>query len=621
MNIHPSYNSDASQVVPSTWQGCDTMAKLFRHQAARFADRIAHREKDKGVWKSFTWRDYYDNAKLIALALHELGLKRGDSISILSEDRREWLYFDMAAICLGAIPSGVYTTDSAAQLAYLVTNSDSKFLIVENDEQLDKFLETRDDMPGLIKVIVIERDGLRGFADDKVMFLDQLLAIGRDAEKRDPGLFDAEIDKSKPEDVRMLIYTSGTTGKPKGAMITHANILFQINSLDLVFPGRPQDEQLCFLPLCHVLERLFSVETQLAYGCLVNFAESPETVFDNLREVSPQVFVAVPRLWEKIFSRLQIMRKEATPIGRWALDQAVAAGMRRAEYLAEGRPVPAGLSLTYRFWDFAVLANLRRMIGMGRLRRGSTGAAPISPELIRWFWGIGVPVLEGFGQTETAGVATINTFEHNKISTIGRTMPGAETRIAPDGEILVKGPNVFKGYWKDPAKTAETFTADGWLKTGDVGRMDNEGFFTITGRLKDIIITAGGKNITPAELESALKFSPYISDAVVIGDKRKYLTCLIMIDQENVENYAQERRIPFNDFASLCAAPEVVALIGEEVAKVNKEFARVEQVKDFRLINVLLTAEDEELTPTMKLKRGFVEKKHGALIETMYSAA
>lgn len=603
------------------WLGCSTIAALFRRQCKHFGARTAHREKHLGVWKSSSWNDYLERVRLICLALIEMGLKRGDVISILSEDNKEWFYFDMAAVCAGAIPSGVYTTDSAGQLAYLVNDSGTRFLILENDEQLDKFLEARDDMPGLVKAIVLDREGLRDFRDDQVLFLDDVYALGRKALEAHPERFDQEIDKARPDDVRMLIYTSGTTGKPKGAMITHANILYQLNAVSQVLPGRDTDEQLCFLPLCHVLERLFSVETQLAVGSTINFAESPETVFDNLREVSPHVFTAVPRLWEKIFSRLQILRKEATPLGRWAFDRAVAAGMRRADHVIEGGRAPLSVEMVYRIWDLLVLGNLRRMIGMDRLRRGTTGAAPISPELLRWFWAIGVPFYEGFGQTECAGVATLNWPGNNKVGTIGKNLPGVETRISQDGEILLRGPHVFKGYWNNPQKTAETVTADGWLRTGDVGREDNQGFFTITGRIKDIIITAGGKNITPAEIESALKFSPYISDAVVIGDKRNYLTCLIMIDQENVENFAQEKRIPFGDFASLCAAPEVVALIGEEVARVNKQFARVEQIKDFRLINILLTAEDEELTPTMKLKRSFVESKHAALIDQMYSQA
>ena len=619
MNIRLDVEKLERETDYGSYLGCTTMAQLFRHQCKRYGKRTAHREKDLGIWNAYSWEDYYTRAKYLGLAMRKLGLKRGEVVSILSEDNKEWLYFDMASTCMGAIPSGVYTTDSAQQLSYLVNDSATTVLVVENDEQLDKFLEVRDEMPGIKKVIVIDNEGLRDFNDKKVLFLDEVYEIGKREAEKHPRLFDEEIDKAQPDDVRMLIYTSGTTGKPKGAMITHANIIFQINSVYQLVSSTEGDEQLCFLPLCHVAERLFSVETQLAVGSTVNFAESPETVFENLQEVSPHVFFAVPRVWEKIFSRMQIMRKEATAIGRWAFDAAIAAGRQRAEYLVNGEEVPTATALKYRFWDALVLANLRRMIGMDKLHRGGTGAAPISPDLLHWFWGIGVPVLEGFGQTECAGVGMINTLTQNKIGTIGVNLPGAETRIAPDGEIQLRGPHVFKGYWNNAEKTKETITEDGWLKTGDVGSVDNQGFFTITGRIKDIIITAGGKNITPAEIESALKFSPYIADAVVIGDQKKYLTCLIMIDQENVENFAQEHSIPFSDFASLCAAKEVVELISQEMAAVNKQFARVEQIKEFRLIDVLLTAEDDELTPTMKLKRSFVEEKHKPLIDSMYS--
>lgn len=618
MNQHISSLNEPEKIDYSQHLGCDTMPKLFRYQCKRYGDRIAHREKDLGIWQSHSWAEYYDRSKWIAYGLRELGLKRGEVVSILSEDNKEWLYFDMATTCAGAIPSGVYTTDSAKQLAYLVNDSDTTILAIENDEQLDKFLEVQDEMPDLKKVIVFDKEGLRDFNHDKIMFLDELYTLGKATAEKDPDWFDAEIDKSEPEDIRMLIYTSGTTGKPKGAMISHSNIIFQINSVYQMIESNESDEQLCFLPLCHVVERLFSVETQLATGLTVNFAESTETVFENLQEVSPHVFFAVPRVWEKIYSQVAIMRKEATGIGRWAFDQAIAAGRARAKYQLEGETVPSSVEIGYKVWDALVLSNLRRMIGMDKLHRGGTGAAPISPDIIEWFWAIGVPLVEGFGQTETSGVATINTVTQNKLGTIGVNIPGAETKIGPDQEILVRGPHVFKGYWNQPEKTAETISDDGWLHTGDIGSVDNQGFFKITGRIKDIIITAGGKNITPAEIESALKFSTYVSDAVVIGDKRKYLTCLIMIDQENVEKFAQDNRVPFSNFASLCAAPEVVDLIGNEVATVNKQFARVEQIKDFRLIDVLLTAEDDELTPTMKLKRSFVEEKHRGLIDSMY---
>ena len=311
------------------------------------------------------------------------------------------------------------------------------------------------------------------------------------------------------------------------------------------------------------------------------------------------------------------MASDATPFGRWAFNSAVKAGLKRVAALEAGKPVPLSVRLSYAFWDFALLRNLRRMLGFDRLRRGTSGAAPISPDLLRWFRAIGIIVLEGYGMTESSGVISVNRLEDNRTSTVGPIVPGGETRIAEDGEIQYRGPIVFQGYWGKPDKTAEAMTEDGWLKTGDVGKVE-DGFLTITGRVKDIIITAGGKNITPAEIENRLKFSPYVADAVVIGDKRRFLTCLVMIDQENVEKFAQDRKVPFNDFRSLCWAEEVRNLIAGVVEETNREFARVEQIKDFRLIDVLLTAEDDELTATMKLKRSFVEKKHKHLIDEMY---
>jgi long-chain acyl-CoA synthetase len=616
LNGH-SFNEDMSK-GPFFFDGCETLPKLFRESCKRWGQRIAHREKDYGIWLSYSWAEFYDNARLLGLGLLSLGLKRGEVVSILSEDNKEWLYTDLGTQCVGGIASGVYTTDSAAQLKYLVNDSDSRFLFVENDEQLDKYLSVRDEMPGLAWVVVFDREGLHGFSDDRVIFLEDLYRIGREFLKQNPNRFEEEIANSSAKDTAILVYTSGTTGPPKGAMISHENIIVSIIGAATTLPVTEADEQVCFLPLCHILERLITAFIPIGFGSTVNFAESPETVFDNVREVSPHVFTAVPRVWEKVYSRITIMANEATRLGKLAYRMALATGMKRATLMEEGRPVPLGTRLAYAFFDFAVLKNLRRMIGLDRLRRGTTGAAPISPDLLRWYRAIGVPVLEGYGMTESSGVISVNVMEDYKTGSIGKVVPGGEVRIAPDGEILYRGANVFKGYWNKPEKTAETVTEDGWLKTGDVGRIDNEGFLTITGRAKDIIITAGGKNITPAEIENRLKFSPYISDAVVIGDKRKFLSCLVMIDQENVEKFAQDNKVPFSDFRSLCATREVRDLIGGVIEETNREFARVEQIKDFRLIDVLLTAEDEELTATMKLKRSFVEKKHKKLIDEMY---
>ncbi len=603
---------------PLRVDGCITISELFQKRCAELGNRTAHREKDFGIWKSYSWSDYWQHAKWIGLALRKLGLQRGEVVSILSEDRKEWAWFDMGIQAVGGIASGVYTTDSASQLEYLINDSGSRFVVVENEEQLDKFLKIEHAVPELQKVIILDEEGLHDLDHPRCMMIAELYDLGKQAEAEEPGAFEAEIAQSTPQDTALLVYTSGTTGKPKGAMLSNENVMAAIEAGALALPSLESDEQLCFLPLCHVLERGVSVMFPLASKCKVNFAESPETVFANLQEVSPATFTAVPRVWEKIYSQVLFMVKQATPTGRAAFGLALRAGMARADYLLSGKPVPAAVAMNYWIWDRLVLRNLRRMLGMDNLRRGGSGAAPISAELLRWYWAIGVPVVEGFGMTETTGIAALNTLDANRPGTIGRAVEGIDLRIADDGEIQIKGLNVFQGYWRNNAKTAETFTADGWLRTGDLGEIDADGFVTITGRLKDVIITAGGKNITPAEIETRLKFSQYISDAVIIGDGRKYLTALIMIDQENVEKFAQEGKIPFSNFASLCAAPKIRSLIGDEVSATNRDFARVEQIKDFRLINVLLTADDEELTATMKLKRNMVEKNHAHLIEDMY---
>jgi len=601
--------------APQILQGCDTLSKLWRQVCLSRGDRIAHREKSFGIWQSYSWLDYYHHSCDIGMALVELGLSKGNTVSILSEDNKEWLYFDMGVCGVGGIPNGVYTTDSPEQLAYILNDSHSKFLIVENDEQLHKFLEIREQTPHVKKVIVLDRKGLRSLEDAQVVFLDELYTIGRNVDNARERFSDY-IDQGTPNDIRTLIYTSGTTGNPKGAILTHANVLFELKTSIDILPILPTDEQLCFLPLCHVLERLTSVDLPIHRGCIVNFVESTETVFENMKEVSPDTFTAVPRLWEKMYASISNMRSDASALNGWAFDHAIKAGHDYADIVMAGNTPTTGQRLRYEFWNRLVLYKIRDLIGMSNIRRATTGAAPISLDIIRWFHAIGVPIYEGYGMTESAGVISVNTPEAQMAGSVGKALPDSEVRIADNGEILVKGANVFAGYWNKPEKTAEDLR-DGWLHTGDVGEI-RDGYIFITGRIKDIIITAGGKNVTPAAIESKLKFSPYISDAVVIGDKRKYLTCLIMIDQENVEKYAQDNQVMFSDFRSLCHAPEVIALIDDVVQSANETLAQVETIKQFRLIDVLLSPEDDELTATMKLKRNLVEKKHHALIDSMY---
>ena len=603
-----------------TVRGQDTLPRLFRQVVRERGERVAMREKHLGIWRAITWREYGERVRHVALGLVALGLRPRDVVSIVADNRPEWLYTDMGTLCAGGITNGIYITDSPGQVEFIVDDSGTRFFFAENEEQLDKILEVRARCPQLAKIIVYDMDGLHAFQDEQVLSFAELLERGARYDREHPGAFDPLVEIARPEDLAILVYTSGTTGPPKGAMLSHRNILFQIGFSDFLTEPRPGDQQLSFLPLAHVAERTFSVFYPLYTGATINFAESIDTVPENIREVAPAVFFAVPRIWEKLYSAVALRMREATWLGKAAYRWAIGTGGRVAECRLQGRRPSALLRLLYRVADFLVLDNVKRSLGLHRTRAAATGAAPIAPELIRWYLALGIDMREVYGQTENCGLATGMPADRVKLGTVGVARPDTEVRISSEGEILLKGPHVFLGYFKNPEKTAETIT-DGWLRTGDVGVLDADGFLTITDRMKDIIITAGGKNITPSEIENQLKFSPFISDAVVIGDQRKFLSCLVMIDHETVAQFAQEKNVPFTNFASLCRSTEVQDLIWSEIERVNKQLARVETIKKFRLIEQILTPEDEELTPTMKLRRAFVNVKYKDVIDTMYADA
>jgi long-chain acyl-CoA synthetase len=600
-------------------EGCDTIPKLFWHQVKKRGERTAFREKDLGIWQATSWSQYGERAKAAGMGLVTFGLSHGQVVSVLAETVPEWLYVDMGTTAVGGVSNGIYPTDSAKQVEYILNDSRTRFLFVENEEQLDKFLDIRDRCPDLVKVFVFDMEGLADFNDPMVMPFDELLALGREYDKTNAGLWEKLVASSRADELAILVYTSGTTGPPKGAMLSHRNVIFQLKNADAFIPLEENGEQLAFLPLCHVAERTFTAFLPLRSGAIANFAESVETVPDNIREVAPTTFFAVPRIWERFYSGIAIRMKEATWMGRAAYKWAIGLGLKVAEAELDGRKPGPFLLRGYKIADWLVLDNIKRAIGMHRVRFAGTGAAPIAPDLIKWYRALGVDMREVYGQTENCGLAT-GMPNRIKLGTVGVTAPHTETRISPEGEILLKGPHIFMGYLNQPEKTAETLR-DGWLHTGDVGTLDNEGYLKITDRMKDIIITAGGKNITPSEIENQLKFSPYISDAVVIGDKRKFLSCLIMIDYDNVAKHAQDNNVPFTDFASLCRSREVTDLIWSEIEQVNASFARVETIKKFRLIEQQLTAEDDEVTPTMKLKRKFVNEKYKGMIDGMYAEA
>ena len=599
-----------------TIEGCDTLPKLFLKKSAERGERIAMREKDFGIWQSYSWNDYRAYALDIANGLLSLGLQRGDVVSVQSEDCREWRWADVGAMLAGGVVNGIYPTYQTRQVEHALNDSKCRFLFVEDEEQLDKFLEIEDALPYIEKVTVFDWRGLRGFEHAKVGPIDDLYEIGRAFGAQNEGSIERIVEQGSGDELAALVYTSGTTGLPKGAMLSQRYIIFQMKSSPDYLRLTADDEILTYLPLCHVAERIFSGWLPIACGATINFAESPETVAQNLQELSPTYVFAVPRVWEKFYSRITTAISEATWLGQKAYKVAIAIGMRRAEKLIAGQGLTPVDTVLYEFADRFVFRNVKKLLGLDRAHSAVSGAAPISPSLLKWYLAIGLPIDELWGQTEL-GIITTTLKGVFRQGSVGAAIPGTEVRIDDNGEIVARSPGQFDGYLNLPEKTAETII-DGWVHTGDVGELDDEGYLTITDRLKDIIITAGGKNITPSVMENELKFSPYISDAVVIGDARKYLTCLIMIDQENVEHYAQTHSVPFTDYRSLCAQAAIVELIGAEVARVNRDFSSVEQVKKFRLIDVLLTAEDEELTPTMKLKRSLVSDKYSALIDSMY---
>ena len=606
--------------APTTIDGCTTVPALLRKRVADLGSKVALREKDFGIWNEYSWSDYGEHARLAGLGLKALGLERGDVCSIASEVNKEWIFADLGIICGGGITNGVYPTDASNQVEYLINDSGTRFYFAEDEEQLDKVLEVRERTPTLEKIIIFDMEGLRRLDDPMCLSFEALLELGRRHGEAHPEAWDEGIDKAGPDDLMILTYTSGTTGPPKGAMISQGNMLFMMSTVQRCYGVFDTDEQLGFLPLAHVAGRMFYTFSAIESASVVNLVESLETINHDQQEVSPTIHFAVPRVWEKQFSTVQIKLKEGTPLGRLAYRVAISLGERRARYLKERKSVPLPLAGAFFLAEVAVLKNIRRLLGIDKCRWLSTAAAPIAPDLIDWYWALGRTMYELYGQTECTGIATANLEDDFRIGSVGKAVEGVEVALSEKNEIVIRGPGVIQGYWNKPELTADTIR-QGWLHTGDIGRIDDDGFVYIVDRMKDIIITAGGKNITPSEIENQLKFSPYITDAVVVGDKRAYLTCLVMIDDENVTKFAQDNDVPFTNYTSLCHTREVEDLIGGEIESVNTRFARVETIKRFRLIDQLLDPEDDELTPTQKLKRKVVTEKYADLIDSMYRGA
>jgi long-chain acyl-CoA synthetase len=592
-----------------------TLPGLLVRNALEKPDAVALRKKHLGVWKQYSWGDYLDRVVRVGCGLLELGVDVGDKVAIQAENRPAWLFADLGIQGLGAVTVGIYPTSPAAEVEYLLSHSESVVLFAEDEEQLDKALEVRHKLPNLRTIVVIDPRGVKQLDDPMIVTLAQLEELGS---RRDPDDWFARAADRTSDEIGVIVYTSGTTGPPKGAMLRQSNLLAVGQSLGDTFGEvSDRDEVLSYLPLCHIAERLFSIIDALTVGWVVNFGEGGESFVNDLREVQPTVFLGVPRVWEKMLAAVQIRLSDASRIKRANANFWLERGRHLAAKRMRGRLSPIDRVVAALGW-LLLYRSVREKLGMSRVKIALSGAAPIAPQVLEFFWSIGVPVREGYGQTENTAMATLTPVGDVRLGTVGTPLPGVEVKIADDGEILTRSPGVFAGYFKNDAATTETIDADGWLHTGDVGHLDEDGHLAITDRKKDIIITAGGKNVSPSEIENKLKVSPYVREAIVVGDKRKYLVALIGIEPDTVGDWATRRRVTFTTYRDLTERPEVRELIQEVVDAVNHELAQVETLKAFALIPKELDQEEGELTATQKVKRAAISREYGELIESLY---
>ena len=584
--------------------------------AALHPDAVALREKRFGLWRPVSWAQYWEAVQAVAAQFSAWGLGADDRVAILCGNRPEWLYADLAIQLLGGMSAGIYETNPPADVAYVVNHARARTIICEDQEQVDKVLACLDEMPQLEHIVVVDPRGTLNYGEFRLLHFSEMLAQGRER----IAALDAQTRlEALPADApAMIIYTSGTTGQPKGALLSSRSAMAMIPGVagDLGFA--PDDCVLSYLPLCHVAEKIYTIFTPLTLGGVVHFGESIDTVQADLAEVAPSVFLGVPRIWEKMHSAIAVRMENASPIKRGLYRWALARGQRLAPREQAGTASPAD-RLLRRLIDLLVFGALRERIGLNRCRVAFSGAAPVAPELLEWFAAIGLPILEGYGMTETSGITHYNRPGRIRLGSVGEPARGVECTLAEDGEIRVRGPNIFLGYLDNPEATAEAIDADGWLATGDVGQIDDAGCLTITGRKKEILITAGGKNLSPARIENALKTSPYIKEAVAIGDARKFVGALVQIDAEMVGHWATKQRIAFTSFGDLAGRDEVRTLVRGEIDRANAGLAQVEQVRGFALLSAELNQDLGELTATQKVRRKVVLERHADLVDSIYA--
>jgi long-chain acyl-CoA synthetase len=592
---------------------------VFQEQVAKYGNRacVSYRDKLKGQYVDISWNDMNRMVHQLAWYLLSWGVKKGDRIGLFSPNRPEWWVADLAILSIGAVDVPIYATNSAEESRYIMDNSGSKICLVGTGDHLKRILEAKKKLRGLKQIIVFDN---AKSSSKSVINLADAMKKGEAYKKK--GDFEKRLKAIKPTDLATLIYTSGTTGDPKGVMLTHDNFVSDARQIFNDFGEYIQDTNvmLSFLPLSHSLERTAGFYLPLVAGCTVAFAEDFSKVVDNMNEVRPTFIVSVPRLYEKIHSVILSRLPEASAVKRFMFKMAVATAKKNLPYVCNDQPAPGLLGLRVKIFDKLVFSKFRKGLGMDRMEFAVSGGAPLSVSDAEFFIGMGIKILEGFGLTETTPVTNVNPPWKIKAGTVGPTLSETKVKISEDGELLIKGPQIMKGYYKNPKATAEVFTRDGWFRTGDMARIDEDGYVAITGRIKDIIVTAGGKNISPQNIENSLKASKYIEQVAIIGDRRKYLSALIIPSFENLQKWAKSRGIPVSDNKDLVNNKEVNAMIQEEITKLMKNYARVEQIRKFTLLDAEWTQDTGEITPSLKVKRRVVENKYSRLIDEMYPA-
>ena len=598
-----------------------TLPRLLQRNARDLGSRPAIREKDRGIWQTFTWREYHDQVRDLALGLAALGFRRGDRLSVIGDNRPRLYWGQVAAQCLGGVPVPVYQDSIAKELAFVWNHAEVSVILAEDQEQVDKILGLRAELPALRLVVYDDRRGMSSYRHEWLKSYDEVQERGRAYAKEHPGYFEAEIEKGRPDDVAIICYTSGTTGSPKGAMITHANAVGVAESFRQESRLTPDDTSLAYLPMAWAGDSVYTLFASLVVGFCANCPESPETVQRDLRELGPSTLLAPPRIWENMLTTVQVRATDATPLKRRTFEYFRGAAERAEILRTEGKPVPAGLRLATALGEFFVYRPVRDQLGLRRTKWVLTGGAPLGPDTFRFFRSIGVNLKQVYGSTETTGLVSLQPDREANPTTAGRPVSGVEVRIGDRGEVLVKGCAVFKGYFRNDEATREVIDDDGWFHTGDAGFIDPQGHLVIIDRAKDVGALADGTPFAPQFIENKLKFSPYIREAVAFGHEKPFVAAMVAIDPGTVGNWAERRGLPYTSYMDLSQKPEVRELVRDEIRRGNQTLPEVSRIRRFLLLTKDLEADDAEMTRTRKVRRRYVADKYAAVIDALYGGA